>query len=60
MSEQQTRIEITGNIEVHHPVKTETGYQDWFSKEWDRIASPELQASYRLHQLGYWNTEETA
>jgi hypothetical protein len=38
MNEQQTRIEYTGNIQVHHPIKEEPAeYQDWFDKEWDAI-----------------------
>lgn len=40
MSEQETYIEITGNIQVHHPVKREAEvivYQPWFAKEWNAI-----------------------
>jgi hypothetical protein len=29
MSEQQTRIEWTGNIQVHHPVKEPATIREW-------------------------------
>lgn len=41
MSEQQTRIEYTGNIQVHHPIKQEAAsthavvefdsWEDWYA-----------------------------
>jgi hypothetical protein len=53
MSEQQTRIEYTGNIQVHHPAKTEEpsthavvefeSREDWYAS-W-----PEAKAHRALH-----------
>jgi hypothetical protein len=58
MSEQQTRIEITGNIVVHHPVKEErpsASENDWLTlQESLTILNPQEWRSR------YWNTEEAA
>jgi hypothetical protein len=43
MSKYPTYIEITGNIQVHHPVRREAEvislaeYADWFITEWKRL-----------------------
>ena len=45
----ETRIEITGNIIVHHPVKAEPQYADWFNKEFDAAVEAEVR---RFEQRG--------
>lgn len=47
-----TRVEITGNIVVHHPVKKAEviEHADWFNREWAAIVDGRRRAA--LHLMG--------
>jgi hypothetical protein len=60
MSEQKTRIEITGNIVVHHPVKEPITEQEAylnFLEAGERPRTREERAQWKRQFLCHWNTE---